>query len=377
MAYRFDVPLDTALGSDGVFEPGAKLNFYQTGTSTPLDTYSDEALSSANANPVVANAAGRFGPIFLQVQSYKVVLTDASDVEIWSADPVKGGIDSDEVIVTPAGNISSTNLQDALEELDSEKVGTSGNNSFTGVQTLSRTDTTTPLVIKSTEAGAGAWEAIKLERDSASPADADEIAGIAWYGDDDGANSTKLAEVHVVFDDVTDGTEDAKIDFKTIIAGTYASRAYIGNGVVIGSPTGGDKGAGTLNATNLYRQGADIALTHWVIEVTGDAVALATGTGKKTFNAPHAMTVTAVRANLVEAQTSGNIVTVDINEAGSTILSTKITIDNNEKTSTTAATAPVVSDTAIADDAVIAIDIDQIGNGTAKGLKVHIIGYPA
>jgi hypothetical protein len=89
---------------------------------------------------------------------------------------------------------------------------------------------------------------------------------------------------------------------------------------------------------------------------------------------PYAMTVTAVRASLSTAQASGSIFTVDINEGGTTILSTKLTIDNTEKTSTTAATAAVISDSALADDAEITIDIDQIGNGTAKGLKVTIIG---
>jgi hypothetical protein len=89
---------------------------------------------------------------------------------------------------------------------------------------------------------------------------------------------------------------------------------------------------------------------------------------------PYAMTITAVRASLSTAQASGSIFTVDINEGGTTILSTKLTIDNTEKTSTTAATPAVVSDTALADDAEITIDIDQIGDGTAKGLKVTIIG---
>ena len=54
----------------------------------------------------------------------------------------------------------------------------------------------------------------------------------------------------------------------------------------------------------------------------------------------------------------------------------KITIDASETTSTTAATAPGVTDTALADDAEITIDIDTIGNTTPGiGLKVYIIGY--
>jgi len=89
------------------------------------------------------------------------------------------------------------------------------------------------------------------------------------------------------------------------------------------------------------------------------------------------MTLTEVRANLNTAQTSGSVFTVDINENGSSILSTKLTIDNTEKTSTTAATAPVISDGNLADDAEITIDIDQVGDGTAKGLKLTLIGTRA
>jgi hypothetical protein len=96
-----------------------------------------------------------------------------------------------------------------------------------------------------------------------------------------------------------------------------------------------------------------------------------------TFRMPYAMTLTAVRASLSTAQASGSIFTVDINEGGTTILSTKLTIDNTEKTSTTAATAAVISDSSLSDDAEITIDIDQIGNGSAKGLKVTLIGTRA
>lgn len=105
-----------------------------------------------------------------------------------------------------------------------------------------------------------------------------------------------------------------------------------------------------------------------------ETTALTTGTAKITFRTPCAMTVTSVRASLTTAQTSGNIFTVDINEGGTSILSTKLTIDNTEKTSTTAATPSVISDNSLADDAEMTIDIDQIGDGTAKGLKVTIIG---
>lgn len=110
------------------------------------------------------------------------------------------------------------------------------------------------------------------------------------------------------------------------------------------------------------------------IAVSDETTAITAGTNKIKFRMPYAMTLTSVRASLGTAQATGLIVTVDINESGVSILSTKLTIDNTETTSVTAAVAAVISDTLLADDAEISIDIDQVGDGTAIGLKVTLIG---
>lgn len=123
--------------------------------------------------------------------------------------------------------------------------------------------------------------------------------------------------------------------------------------------------------------GSGSAVAAIPIACSDEATALAVGTAKVTFRMPYAMTLTAVRASLTVAQTSGSLLTVDINAGGASILSTKLTLDNTEKTSTTAATAPVISTASLADDAEITVDIDQVGDGTAKGLKVYLIGAPA
>lgn len=111
----------------------------------------------------------------------------------------------------------------------------------------------------------------------------------------------------------------------------------------------------------------------FTIAVGDETTAITTGTAKVTFRMPYAFTVTDVRASLTTVSSSG-LPTVDINEAGTTIISTKITIDANELTSTTAATPAVISDSALADDAQMTIDIDVAGTG-ATGLKVYIIGH--
>lgn len=103
-----------------------------------------------------------------------------------------------------------------------------------------------------------------------------------------------------------------------------------------------------------------------------ETTALTTGAAKITFRMPFAATLLAVRANVKTAPT-GAILIVDVNEEGTSLLSTKLSIDAGEKTSTTAATAAVISDSALADDAEMTIDIDQVGSTVAGvGLKVGL-----
>lgn len=111
----------------------------------------------------------------------------------------------------------------------------------------------------------------------------------------------------------------------------------------------------------------------FTVAISDETTAITTGTAKITFRMPFAMTLTEVRASLATVSSSG-LPTFDINEGGSTILSTKLTIDANEKTSVTAATPAVISDADLADDAEITIDVDTAGTG-AKGAKVTLIGY--
>jgi hypothetical protein len=113
------------------------------------------------------------------------------------------------------------------------------------------------------------------------------------------------------------------------------------------------------------------------VACSDETTAITTGTAKATFRMPFAMTLTAVRASVTTAPTGSTIV-IDINESGTTVLSTKLSIDASEKTSTTAATAAVISDSALADDAEMTIDFDQVGSTIAgAGVKIWLIGTRA
>lgn len=111
------------------------------------------------------------------------------------------------------------------------------------------------------------------------------------------------------------------------------------------------------------------------VAASDETTALTTGVKKVIFRSPAAFTLTEVRASLSVAQASGSIFTVDINLGGTSVLGTKLTIDNNETTSVTAATPATIVNNNITDDGELSIDIDQIGDGTAKGLKVTLIGH--
>lgn len=70
--------------------PGSKLYFYITGTSTAQAVYTDADLDVAHSQPVVADAAGVFGPIYLDptLPDYRVSHYTSADVLIYTVDDV-------------------------------------------------------------------------------------------------------------------------------------------------------------------------------------------------------------------------------------------------------------------------------------------------
>jgi len=135
--------------------------------------------------------------------------------------------------------------------------------------------------------------------------------------------------------------------------------------------------------TGLTKTGSVVSIDQTHLKQTiaiacGDEVtATAAATAVVTFHMPYAFTLTGIKAGVTTAPV-GSVLTVDLNEAGSTVLTTKLTIDAGEKTSGTAATAPVIGGAgpALADNALMTIDVDGVGSSTAgAGLKVYLIGY--
>ena len=158
---------------------------------------------------------------------------------------------------------------------------------------------------------------------------------------------------------VTDDTANDEVDLDLAVASQAEAEA--------GTAT--DRAMTPLRT----RDAIDYDVRPLIIAASNETSNLAVGTAVTTFRMPFLAVVVGVRASVTTAPT-GSGITVDINESGLTILSTKLTIDAGEKTSTTAATAAVLSDTILADDAEITIDIDAVGSTTpGTGLKVTLL----
>lgn len=115
--------------------------------------------------------------------------------------------------------------------------------------------------------------------------------------------------------------------------------------------------------------------TVFPIACTDETTGISTTGTKVTFRMPYAMTLQSIRASLTTSQAVGSAITVNVLQNGTSLFSTKITIDNTTTSSKQAAVQSVLASQTLTDDAQITVSVDQVGDGTATGLKVYLIGY--
>lgn len=127
--------------------------------------------------------------------------------------------------------------------------------------------------------------------------------------------------------------------------------------------------ADTVGGTSLLDEALEETVT---LELVGSGSLPASQTGAASFRMPYGALLTEVRAGLNSGSNATSAISIDINEAGTSVLSTPLTIDAGESSSTTAATAAVISDPDIADDALITIDIDSADTGDTGPLTVTL-----
>lgn len=325
--------LGSVLNSSSQVYSGATLTFYSL-ADVLQEMYSDEDLGTpvTVAGVLTANSSGRFPVAYFDPsKDYKAVLKTSAGVTIATLNP----------IYKAAGYLTASDLTGYLQKSGGTMTGP----------------------INEAE-GAAIASAASIDLDAAT-------GNFVHVTGTTGISTITLAQGaqrDVIFDGALTLTHGASLLLGGANITTHANMLlrFRGEGSGVTRLVGGMTATGKA-----IRESAEI-----IVGIGDESTAITTGTAKITFRMPFAMTLDAIpRGSLTVAQSSGSLLTVDINESGNSILSTKMTFDNNETTTTTAATPCVLSDTSLAEDAAITIDVDTIGTSGAAGLKILLRGY--
>ena len=103
----------------------------------------------------------------------------------------------------------------------------SGDTGITGAVTITTTDNTAGLTLKCTDADASAGPLLVFHRDSSSPANNDFIGNIQFEMENNASEQLDAVSILGKIADVTDGSEDAEVQFFVRTAGSMVDRFAI------------------------------------------------------------------------------------------------------------------------------------------------------
>lgn len=192
-------------------------------TIPPGDTkavYSDGAGSGA----AMVDAFASLSVVDLKVQDDLTVTDDLivnGDIDLEGSIDVNGTANLDVVDIDGAVDMAATLQVDGAITSD-------------GPAVFSLTGNGNNLTLVSTDADAGEGPNLVFYRNSASPADLDDLSTIDFIGRNDNSQDVTYAQIKTVLLDASDGTEDAKLEFYRMIGGTSSPDLQLNSeGVVI------------------------------------------------------------------------------------------------------------------------------------------------
>lgn len=195
--------------SSGVFASGAKATFYRTGTTTPLTVFSDEALTTPHASPLVADSYGVFAQAFTDgTYEAKAVITTSADETIATIDPVprtvSTGSGASDISITPTTNNSGTDVETFAHNLQTtvDDIGPAADLEVTGADGKAVTGT---------------------------EGTADNL--VKWNADGDAVD----AEVAVSTDDTLASDSDAKLPTEQAVKAYVDARAELAADFTLGA----------------------------------------------------------------------------------------------------------------------------------------------
>lgn len=128
---------------------------------------------------------------------------------------------------------------------------------FFGITKVSGSGDTT-FTCESTDSGVAQKPFIDIYRNSASPANNDNIGSFRFIGKNSAASDIAYSYIDSVIEAVTSTSESGRIRFNNVQSGSFGTRFNVSSGFWANGATGGDKGANSINSVSYYRDGNPI-----------------------------------------------------------------------------------------------------------------------
>ena len=206
----------TTTVADGATDPGRAMYLKYTGTldSTCTITIAPNTMSRMQ---FIENGTSGSQDIIISQGSGANVTIPAGDVKA--------------VYLDGAG--SGAAVVDAFTDLN--LAGTTKMAGFTSsvASTITTADNTDTLSLISTDADANAGPNLRMYRNSSSAADDDFLGEVQFEGRNDNSEDVIYGQILTRIRDASDGTEDAQLTLKTMVAGTARNRLEFNEGEAV------------------------------------------------------------------------------------------------------------------------------------------------
>ncbi len=243
------------------------------------------------------------------------------------------------------------------------------------------------LTLTSSHSTAVPMPLLRLKRDSASPADSDDIGSLQFYGHNSGSTDTEFSSITGFMQDVTDGTEDGGITFSIRRNGASTNVAkFTGNYLFLQNTTGiaASNGISTTfgniqtSSGDLISSTGDLIATNGVVQTGGASIAKAgsvtdnysTGTGSSgstkivNIGTGYASS-TSTTVNIGPTYSTSNTRTINLN--GDTNVGSSLDVSSNITVTGTVNGRDIATDGNKLDTVETDADITDTANVTSAG----------
>lgn len=213
---------------------------------------------------------------------------------------------------------------------------------------------------------------VSAEVDLTATTTLDGSLGTRLYDDNFAGSVTITAIENLTRPTVLDVSGGGTVSFSTAIKDNvanefYGDRILVENPYILLTP----KQGGGIIVTYINGVGEQQKIG---FALSDSSTALAVGTDKAYWIPDTDIVIEGIIITAGTAPTGATII-VDMNVAGTSILSTKASIDIGERTSATSAVSPVLASTQVIANQIITFDIDQVGSTVAGAGLIAFILY--